>query len=103
MEVGCQTDILDGCPKALAVPMLLRAMTPQVIALDEIALLADVEAVCAAANCGVALLATAHAASLQDLQSRPVGRSLLECGVFRRLVVIEGRGAQRQSRVECLS
>lgn len=102
LEVGRQTDILDGCPKALAVPMLLRAMTPQVIALDEIALPADVKAVCAAANCGVALLATVHAASLQDLRSRPVGRALLECGVFRRLVVIEGRGAQRKSRVECL-
>ena len=102
LEVGCQTDVLDGCPKALAVPMLLRAMTPQVIALDEIALPADVEAVCAAANCGVALLATVHAASLQDLRSRPVGRALLECAVFRRLVVIEGRGARRQSRVECL-
>lgn len=102
LEVGPHTDILDGCPKALAVPMLLRAMTPQVIALDELALQADVEAVCAAANCGVALLATVHAASLQDLRSRPVGRALLECGVFRRLVLIEGHGVERQSHVEYL-
>jgi len=102
LEVGCRTDVLDGCPKALAVPMLLRAMTPQVIALDEVALPGDVEAVCAAANCGVTLLATVHAASLQDLQGRPVGRALLACGVFRRAVVIEGLGADRRSRVEPL-
>ena len=61
-----------------------------------------VEAVCAAANCGVTLLATVHAASLQDLQGRPVGRALLACGVFRRAVVIEGLGADRRSRVEPL-
>jgi stage III sporulation protein AA len=93
---------MDGCPKRLAVPMLLRAMTPQVIALDEVALPADVEAVRAAAGCGVTLLATVHAASLRDLEERPVGRALLACGVFRRAVLIEGRGADRRSRVERL-
>lgn len=102
LEVGSQTDVLDGCPKALAVPMLLRSMTPQVIALDEVALPEELEAVRAAANCGVALLATVHAASLEELRSRPVGRGLLECGVFRRAVLIEGRGAERTSRVEAL-
>ncbi len=102
LEVGVHTDILDGCPKALAIPMLLRAMTPQVIALDEVALPADVEAVCAAANCGVVLLATVHAASLQDLRSRPVGCALLDSGIFRRLVLIEGRGTGRRSRVEAM-
>ena len=85
LEVGCRTDVLDGCPKALAVPM------PE-----------DVAAVGTAANCGVTLLATVHAASLQDLRGRQVGRALLECGVFRRAVVIEGLGAARQCRVERL-
>ena len=102
LEVGCRTDVLDGCPKALAVPMLLRAMSPQVIALDEVAMPEDVAAVCTAANCGVTLLATVHAASLQDLRGRQVGRALLECGVFRRAVVIEGLGAARQCRTERL-
>ena len=51
---------------------------------------------------GVTLLATVHAASLQDLQGRPVGRALLACGVFRRAAVIEGLGADRRSRVEPL-
>ena len=102
LEVGSHTDVLDGCPKALAVPILLRAMTPQVIALDEIALAADVEAVRAAAGCGAALLATVHASSLQELRRGPVGRRLLDCGVFRRIVLISGRGAGRTYRVERL-
>ncbi len=103
LEVGCHTDVMDGCPKHLAVPMLLRSMTPQVIALDEVALPADVEAVCAAAGCGAALLATVHAASTAELESRLVGRRLLECGVFKRIVLIEGRGSARRSRVERLA
>lgn len=102
IPVGRQTDVLDGCPKALAVPMLLRAMNPQVIALDEIALPGDVDALCLAANCGVALLATAHAAAVHELQCRPVLRRLLTCGVFRRAVVITGRGTERKYRVEAL-
>lgn len=100
LDVGVHTDILDACPKALAVPILLRAMNPQVIALDEVALPADVAAVCTAANCGVALLATVHAVHRADLEEREVGRGLLACGVFRRLVGIEG--ATRRLRVEKL-
>ena len=102
LEVGCHTDVMDGCPKHLAVPMLLRAMTPGIIALDEVALGADVEAVYAAVGCGVTLLATVHAASLRDLEDRPIGRDLLSSGGFRRAVVIEGRGKNRRSRVERL-
>lgn len=102
LPVGRQTDVMDGCPKALAVPMLLRAMTPQVIALDEIALPGDVDGVCLAANCGVSILATAHAATVHELQSRPVLRRLLTCGVFRRAVVIDGRGTERTYRVQAL-
>ena len=102
LDVGCHTDVMDACPKHLAVPMLLRAMSPHIIALDELALEQDVEAVCAAAGCGVTLLATIHAGTLEDLTARPVGRALLSCGVFRRAVLISGGGSDRVSRVERL-
>lgn len=103
LPVGRQTDVMDACPKALAIPMLLRAMTPQVIAVDEVALGADVEALCAAAHCGVTLLATVHASSVEELQEKPVFRKLMECGVFARAVIVSGRGQQRYYRVEELS
>lgn len=103
LPVGRQTDVMDACPKALAIPMLLRAMTPQVIAVDEVALPSDVDALCAAAYCGVTLLATVHASSVEELQEKPVFRRLLESGVFERAVIVSGRGTQRYYRVEVLA
>lgn len=102
LAVGAHTDVLDACPKELAVPMLLRAMTPQVIAVDEIAQERDVDALCAAANCGVVLLATVHASSLEELGRRPVLERLLRCDVFSRAVVIGGQGSKRSYHVEVL-
>ena len=102
LAVGNCTDVMDACPKALAVPILLRAMTPQVIALDEIAGKADVDTLRAASRCGVTLLATAHAASIEEIKSRVFFGEIMGSGIFRRAVVISGWGDKRSYRVEVL-
>lgn len=95
MDVGSHTDILDACPKALGIPIVLRAMNPQIIAVDEITLQEDLKAVSLAAGCGVGLLATIHAADMTELQQKPLYRRMLEDRVFRLAVRIlrgtEGR------------
>ena len=102
-DVGRHTDVLDGCRKAEGLLILLRGMNPQVLAADEITHPEDAAAMEEAAGCGVALLATAHAAGTEDLRRRPVYRALLERGVFQRAVVLERRGGERLARVEELS
>ena len=88
MDVGPRTDVLDACPKALGIPMVLRAMNPQVIAVDEITAEADIAAALQAAGCGVGLLATVHASDAEEMARRPLYRRLLAEGVFRLAVRI---------------
>lgn len=102
LDVGRHTDVLDGCGKAEGLLLLLRGMNPQVLAADEITQPEDAAAMEEAAGCGVALLATAHAAGVEDLRRRPVYRALLARRVFQKAVVLERRGSQRLARVEAL-
>lgn len=96
---GKRTDILTGCPKTVGIERLLRTMGPGCIAVDEITALEDCQALTAAANCGVTLLATAHAASVQDFLSRPVYETLIDQKVFRTLVVLRKDRSYRIERV----
>ncbi|MBQ7485075.1 MAG: stage III sporulation protein AA [Oscillospiraceae bacterium] len=102
MDVGGHTDVLDGCPKALAIPMLLRSAAPHVIAVDEITVQEDLSAMFAAANCGVALLATVHAASRGELLEKPLFKRLLRMNVFKKAVVIRMAEGRRVYDVESL-
>lgn len=103
LEVGTHTDVLEGCPKAQALMMLLRAMNPQVLAADEITDPQDIRALVTAAGCGVTLLATAHGRDREDLTRRPLYRELMAAKVFQRLVYIHLEEGQRQYEVEGLS
>ena len=88
MDVGPRTDVLDACPKALGIPIVLRAMNPQIIAVDEITVREDLTAMSLATGCGVGLLATIHAADVPELLRKPLYRQLLENQVFRLAVRI---------------
>lgn len=91
-DLGMRTDVMDGCPKAEAMGMLLRSMTPQILAADEIGIEADVFAVRAAAGSGCKVLASAHGGSLEELIRNPVLRTLWEERRFERYVCLKKKG-----------
>ena len=97
-DVGPRTDVLTGAPKAQAAGMLLRAMNPQVLAMDEAA--DDVEAgtLLAAAGSGVQVLATVHGG--RGMRESALCRELLAAGIFHRRVWVELRGGRRVYTVE---
>ncbi len=101
-DVGRCTDVMEGCDKKQAALMLLKTMSPALLAFDEITAPADVEAVSLCAHCGTAVIASAHAANVDDLRQRPLYRALLELGVFGRAVVITRKGQERCYRMERL-
>lgn len=103
LELGRRTDLLNACPKAAGIMMLLRTMNPQVIAVDEITQRTDIDAILEAAGCGVALLASIHGRDRQEMEHRGIYHQLLGMGVFRRMILIEGCGAFRRYTVEILS
>lgn len=82
LDVGPRTDVLDACPKAEGLMMLIRSMSPEVVATDEIGRPEDGLAIQEALGAGVTVVATAHGGSLTELERRPVLRDLLAMGAF---------------------
>lgn len=92
-DVGMRTDVLDCCPKAAGMMMLVRTMAPDIIAVDEIGGQQDVDAIFGVVNCGCRLLATAHGYSIDDVRGRIGIRRLVENRIFERYIVLGGETA----------
>ena len=99
LRVGQRTDVIEGCPKAQGAMLLLRAMNPQVLAMDEITAPEDVGALLTAVGCGAVLLATAHGEG-DELTRRPLYRTMLEERIFQRVVSIQRTEQGRSYTVE---
>lgn len=87
-DVGIRTDILDSCPKAQGMIMLVRSMAPQVIATDEIGTIEDIKAMEEVLNSGTSLLTTVHASDMEELKRRPNLHKILEKRIFTRIIIL---------------
>ncbi|MBE3596541.1 MAG: stage III sporulation protein AA [Hydrogenibacillus sp.] len=91
-DVGARTDVLDGCPKEEGIVIAVRALGPQIVAVDEIGGEEEIRALRLALTAGVALLATAHGDDVRALAERPSFRPLIEARLFARHVVLTRAG-----------
>lgn len=91
-DLGIRTDILDCCPKAKGMMMLIRTMSPRVIAVDEIGSREDLEAMEYVMNCGCKLIATVHGSSIEDIKQKPVLRKLVQERIFERYIILNSKG-----------
>lgn len=87
-DMGIRTDILDACPKALGMMMLLRAMSPRVIAIDELGSEEEIAAVKTASLCGSKIVATMHGSSLEDIKRRGGMIPIFREGIFEVILLL---------------
>jgi len=87
-NVGPRTDVLDGAGKIEGIMMLLRSMSPEIIATDEVGSAGDITALEEALVSGVELIATSHGDGIDDLVSRPLLAQLTERRLFGRIVFL---------------
>ncbi len=107
LYVGKCTDVLDMCPKDKGINMLLRAMNPEIIVVDEITDERDSEAILRANSCGVYLAASAHGSGIEDILRRPAYKKLVDNHVFSYVINIKKESNKRKYIVsevggECL-
>lgn len=100
-DVGQRTDILDCCPKAAGMMMLIRSMAPDVVAVDEIGGEQDLEAMRYVMNCGCRILATIHGTSMEDIRKKPGLSRFIEESVFDRYVILGNRNGPGTIREIC--
>lgn len=96
---GPRVDVLDACPKAEGMMMLIRSMSPEVLVVDEIGRVEDVEAINDAINAGVQVIVTVHGYHYEDLKQRKNIKELLDLKAFDRFLVLsrdKGPGTVRQ-------
>ena len=91
LDVGPNTDVLDGCAKEAGLRWMLRAMSPEMLVTDELGSALDAQAVMDAAKCGVAVMATLHGRNLETALSRGALYTLVQNQVFQRYVLLDTR------------
>lgn len=88
LTFGHRIDVLDACPKAEGMMMMIRSMSPDVLIVDEIGRKEDAEAILEAVHAGIKLIITIHGSSLSDIRKRPSLAEILDLEIFQRFVVL---------------
>ena len=88
-DIGVRTDILENIPKPIGIKMLIRSMSPAVVAADEIGTKQDVEAIKEAVCSGVKGIFTAHGKTKEDVTKNPVLKELIDEGIIEKIIFLK--------------
>ena len=87
-HIGVRTDVLDACPKSIGMMMLLRSMSPQVMAIDELGGMDDVEALYHVINSGCSILVTIHGEDIEEIKRKKFLKDIMEDKIFQRYIIL---------------
>lgn len=99
-DLGNRSDILDACPKTTGMRMVLRTMSPQVIAVDELGTEEELRMLRQMRFSGVKVLGTMHAGSTEELFQNHLIKDSMKCGIIERFVqLVRNADGRREFRV----
>lgn len=87
-DVGINSDVISNFPKAAAIEMAVRTLSPEIIICDEIGNMNEVEAIKFGFSCGASYIVSVHLKSIQDLSRNQILNSLIETGEFNYIVCL---------------
>lgn len=88
LDCGVRTDVMTGGEKNVGVRVLVRTFSPQIIAMDEIGVKDDAEAICYAGVSGCKVVATIHGTTWEDLKRKEEIRMLIHQKIFQRMLFL---------------
>lgn len=89
LDVGIRTDVLEGCPKAQGIVMMVRSMAPEVIICDEIGSEEDLNAIILAMNSGVKIVTSIHGENIEDFYGKYIYKKSKEHSIFKKAIVLK--------------
>ena len=94
-HVGQRTDVLDACPKTKGMMMMIRSMSPDIIAIDELGTSEDVQALKKVIRCGCQVLVTIHGTSYEEVRAKKEMKELINEHIFERYLILYKNNSER--------
>lgn len=88
-DIGDFTDVIDNVPKPIGINMLIRSMSPQIIACDEIGSKEDVDAIERAVCSGVKGIFTSHAATIEEIKQNISLKRIIDYKLIQRIIILD--------------
>lgn len=96
-DLGPRTDVLDNCPKKKGMQMLLRSMSPQIIAVDELGGEEDFRMLYEVLYSGSRILGTVHAESVEEILEKTCMKKLIGQSMIGRFILLQKDGKGKRS------
>jgi len=90
-NLGYFYDCLSFVKKSKSMLLGLRSMSPDIVVTDEIGENDDCDAILKLMTCGVSVIASVHADSIEDLRKKPALLELIDGKYFDRFIVLSKR------------
>lgn len=103
IDLGIRTDVISNISKEIGIKMLIRSMSPKVIAVDEIGGKKDAEIMNYASKSGVKILATIHGNSIEDIKNNREIREILDNKLLEKIIVLDKKEKNKISEAYYLN